>query len=68
MIIFINNKSDKFCQITLFIKEKWFLFFCLTVYICHVFYCFPLVSVLVVVCCAVCSHLILLKLQVTIYT
>jgi len=31
MIIFINNKTTKFCQITLrvlkdlFIKEKWFL-------------------------------------------
>jgi len=41
MIIFINNKSTEFCQITLhilkdlFIKEKWFLFFCLTVCILH---------------------------------
>jgi len=37
MIIFINNKSTKFCQITFYIKRfihkrKVFLFFCLTVY------------------------------------
>jgi len=38
MIIFINNKSTKFCQITLHIerfirKRKVVPFFCLTVYI-----------------------------------
>jgi len=36
MIIFTNNNSTKFCEITLhknlLIKEKWFHFFCHTAY------------------------------------